>query len=291
MGGAVALGRRQKKGRVSNMEKKSMKIRWINGACYEIALPDGTTIVTDPYVTPAGLERFSVDDFEGADYILVSHTHYDHTSDIGYLAEKFHSKIFIGEMSLRPLEHFFDNDYVQYYPISNEEVYELGEFTMRTIRSKHTALPEGRKATAGSAKAGAERKGILLQGDADECGWVELYDFMITLKDNFRFCIVAGVPFNRRNIAQIREYAPNLVIRQTLGTEEEYARMLAQLDAPLAFPNHHENPQRRFGMPMEQYVERINGLLQDMGSQTVLIDPVPYQWYELGVTCTNISTL
>ena len=269
------------------MKKQGMRIRWINGACYEIALDNGSTIVTDPYVTPAGLADFSVNDFERADYILVSHTHYDHTADIGYLAEKFHSKIFVGEMSLRPLERFFANDYDQYYPISNEEIYELDGFTLRTIRAKHTSLPDGRKATAESANAGASRKGIPLQGAADQCGWVELYDFLITLENNFRFCIVAGVPFNQRNIRAIRDFAPNLAIRQTLGTETEYAGMLAQLKAPLAFPNHHENPEKRFGMSMQQYTERINKHLQDMGSGVTLINPESYQWYEIRVSCAG----
>ena len=41
------------------MYRECVKLRWINGACYELVLSDGTVIVLDPYVTPAGLEGFS----------------------------------------------------------------------------------------------------------------------------------------------------------------------------------------------------------------------------------------
>ena len=64
-------------------EKFGMKLRYINGQCYEFILPGGKHLITDPYITPtkglanAGMPEFSTDQIEGADYILLTHTHYD----------------------------------------------------------------------------------------------------------------------------------------------------------------------------------------------------------------------
>ena len=78
---------------------QGLKIRYINYACYEIVLPNGKVLVVDPcielgYKIPGVIERepldFKHDDFTGADYILLSHTHADHTMEVGYLAKKFH---------------------------------------------------------------------------------------------------------------------------------------------------------------------------------------------------------
>ena len=35
-----------------------------------------------------GFRKFPVEEIEQCDYILMTHTHYDHTSDIGYLYKK-----------------------------------------------------------------------------------------------------------------------------------------------------------------------------------------------------------
>ena len=64
-------------------------IRWIYEACYEIVTPEGEHIVIDPDISIHKLPGFSAEDFERVDYLACTHTHFDHTSDIGYLSEKF----------------------------------------------------------------------------------------------------------------------------------------------------------------------------------------------------------
>ena len=83
------------------MEVKGIKFRYINFACYEVILPNGKEIVIDPCHTmntdgkkdaymAAGSYDIPVDwcDYKGADYVLISHTHGDHTLDLGYLVAK-----------------------------------------------------------------------------------------------------------------------------------------------------------------------------------------------------------
>lgn len=264
------------------MFSMGVRLRWINGACYEMVLPDGTVIVLDPYVTPEKLEGFNVDDFTGADYILCSHTHYDHTADIGALADKFNSKIIAGEMSIMALANYFDLNYNHCYPISSGEGYDMPEFSVYAIRSKHVGGFDKLHGTPSATLESAARKNMESQGPADQFGWVELYDYAITLPGNFRILIVAGVNAYSNIYEFAKQFRPNLVIRQTVGTKREYAELIDRFKVPFVLPNHHENPMRRFGMPMEEYVEEVNAELRTINSPVTLINPVQFKWYQFG---------
>lgn len=270
------------------MYRECVKLRWIYGACYELMLPDKTVIVLDPYVTPPGLEDFHVEDFTGADYIICSHTHYDHTSDIGYLAEKYHSKLIAGEMSIMALAKFFNLNYNHCYPISSGEYYQMPEFTIQAFRSKHIGFYDKVHGTPVSTLESARKKGIEAHGKADQYGWVELYDFALTLPGNFRILIVAGVPAYDNIYETAKSFKPNLVIRQAVGAKKEFAALLDRFQAPMVLPNHHEEPVKRFGMPMEDYVREVNQELKAMKSPVTLVNPVQYQWFSFGYQCVQI---
>ena len=84
---------------LSQMNSQAIRIRWISVQCYEIVLPNGKVIVTDPFYLDASkydgmteftrsqkMEKdiysqtgFSVDEFTGADYIILNHVHGAHS--------------------------------------------------------------------------------------------------------------------------------------------------------------------------------------------------------------------
>lgn len=86
----------------------ALRMRWISVQCYEIVLPNGKVIVTDPFFWDGnnvedpeklssedkGLYKvykqdgFSIDQITGADYIIISHIHGDHINMVGKLWEK-----------------------------------------------------------------------------------------------------------------------------------------------------------------------------------------------------------
>lgn len=53
-----------------------MKLRWLGHACFLITAGDGTRILTDPYNAEVGYKV----PLEAADYVTVSHEHFDHNS-------------------------------------------------------------------------------------------------------------------------------------------------------------------------------------------------------------------
>lgn len=289
------------------MEIQGLKLRWIYGACYEIALPNGKVIVTDPFITPDHLDSFHVDDITGADYILCTHTHYDHTADIGYLLNKFkrsknqeqvvsagasdQPKLIAGEMSLPSLCEFFDLDYFFGYPIVSGEVLEFEDFRLQAFRAKHVGHPTGRSTPSMAPRTSQERYGVSGHGECDKLGWLEEYDYAITTKNNLTILIVAGIPAYSNIYKEADRLKPNIVIRQFFGKPSDYANVLSQFSAQLYFPNHHENLEKFFGVKAEDYMNQTREALHHVDPYCDLINPVPYQWYtvSLGAHMTDTN--
>ena len=126
-------------------------LRWFNDACYEISLPTGKKIVIDPTIDASPYKKLGSDALEGADYILLSHTHYDHILNVGDLARKFDSKVFVGRTSALARARYFDLPGYRVYPCSSGDVYEMDDFTLEVILGKHTKM--GDMDTIGHMKA------------------------------------------------------------------------------------------------------------------------------------------
>jgi len=84
----------------------SFRMRWLGTACFEIVLPNKKTLVTDPYVDDSVSAPVTSEEFEGCDYIFITHGHYDHVLDVGKLAKRFSPKIFCSDVTASSLiEH------------------------------------------------------------------------------------------------------------------------------------------------------------------------------------------
>jgi len=81
----------------------TIKMRWLGTACFEIVLPDKQTIIIDPYVDDSNSSPIMSDQFEGCNYIFITHGHYDHVLDVGKLAHRFRPRIFCSEVTAESL--------------------------------------------------------------------------------------------------------------------------------------------------------------------------------------------
>jgi len=60
----------------------SIKLRWLGFACFEIVLPSGKVQVTDPFIDYSQSSPIKSSEVTGADYIALTHTHFDHCTDL-----------------------------------------------------------------------------------------------------------------------------------------------------------------------------------------------------------------
>lgn len=74
-----------------------------------------------------------------ADFILVHHSHFDHLSDVPYIAQKTGAKVIGTETTINILRAYgIPND--QLYPVRGGEDYQFENFSVRVVPTLHSAL-------------------------------------------------------------------------------------------------------------------------------------------------------
>ena len=142
---------------LNHIVSQALRIRWISVQCYEIVLPNGKVIITDPFYLDASkydgmteltksqkMERdvysqtgFSVNDFTGADYIILNHVHGDHSNLVGELWNKFFGRILCPAACCEELAKVFDIPYGAIYPLFPGNTYYFEDFTLKTYPGAH----------------------------------------------------------------------------------------------------------------------------------------------------------
>lgn len=82
----------------------SIRLRWLGTACFEIRLPSGKTLVTDPYLDDSYTAPISSDEIAACDYVFITHGHFDHVTDVGKLAERFSPRIYCSQTTADALQ-------------------------------------------------------------------------------------------------------------------------------------------------------------------------------------------
>lgn len=78
-----------------NITGKGMKFRWLNNAGFEMELSSGKHLLVDPWLDEAQIYPISINEIERADYVLLTHTHDDHSDSIGRIQKRFHRQPFL----------------------------------------------------------------------------------------------------------------------------------------------------------------------------------------------------
>lgn len=147
---------------ITKAQNDPIKLKYLGTAGWKIT--DGNiTVLVDPYISRVKLgtgpgispednretvERsdYFVSDTVGidsliskADFILVHHSHFDHLSDVPYIANKTGAKVIGTETTCNILRAYgIPNE--QLYPVKGGEDYQFDNFSVKVIPSIHSAL-------------------------------------------------------------------------------------------------------------------------------------------------------
>jgi len=262
---------------------QSIQFRYIYCQCYEIRLPDGTVIVTDPFIS-GGVNDFVLDEISGADYIILNHTHFDHDMDTGKLWNKFHGRVICQKEVAMEVAHFFDIPYSSIYAVGEECTYFLPEFTLQTFHGLH----DNRKAREGTDRRPSQmsdttlnRHGVEGHFTLDRLGAVYMMNWVLTTRQNFKISFSAGQDFEE-HARHLDFVQPNIMIRHRIRsyTPEEYAMQCIRVGAQFILPWHHNNALKT-GEDLNLYIEKVNEVLKERGSSSKAFNPEPYRWYSM----------
>ncbi len=271
---------------------RAVKMRWVQCQCYEIKLPNGKTIVTDPFFCEGKIPNFKLprpitaDDFEGCDYILLNHSHGDHILSVPDLFQRFHPTIICDSRYIFKLSEVFDIPFGYLYPIDPGHSYVFDDFRLEVTQAIHNRSAKSSGANYDPLMT-EKNFGIKGTGDLEKYGALWNLNFMFTLPNNFRIGFAAGVdmPNMKENW---RVNGPDLLMRQRMcvDTAEDYANDIEALGGMITVPTQHETA-FEFNSNMAEYIHRVNEILAEKGYAGRALNPKRMQWYTISFGITE----
>ena len=284
------------------MNVLGMKLRWINTQCYQIVLPDGTVILTDPTIRPPRADKpqyeklkvpnFKLEDLGRVDYVIISHTHFDHIPDVGSVFEMYHPLIIAHYGCARELGEFFNIPFTYIYPVEFDGRYEFGEFALQTFHGRHNPRANGRPHDTFDAARDIYDG---LDGDTfslSKMGDLYNINFAILTKENYRIGFGAGA--DDANLKEKwRGFGLNVLLRFVTGVTkntdfvsvvESAADWMKISGAQIMLPMHHEAMYHNNPEDVNKYVDLVNRKMEQEGYQGRMFNPDQCKWVQIGMT-------
>ncbi|MFC1901066.1 MBL fold metallo-hydrolase [Chloroflexota bacterium] len=283
----------------------SIKFRWLGNAGFEIVLPSGKVLVVDPYMDDAPNAPFKSSEITGADYIALTHGHFDHCSDVGKLALKFRSRIICNYQIAGPLAELFGLDENRIIKVSAGDTVDFDDIRIEVLRSIHAStsgmIRASYKRLTGEAPAPdmplnemskivrelsppRESQPDDIRSQMNAAGIVggEQLSFIFQTSDNLRIYVYSANPedYLRKQIAEAK---PNVAFIQLTARPEQVAEIAALSGAEVIIPTHHDmqGPDAR-----HKSVEEMAASLKEKSSAQV-IDTEYGKWYEVGIKISS----
>lgn len=268
------------------MKVSCVRIRWFNDACYEIKLPDGKGILIDPHIRQSPYKSLDIGAVEAADYILISHTHFDHVTDVGFLSEQYDSRIFAPHLGGVELARCHNIPGYRMHLCSPGDSFELKDFRLECFRGKHTNLgaddcpenwPENMK------REGQPPDTMTM----NILGSYEYLIYLITLPSNFRILIWGGEA-GCDAIKQARRFQPNISIAQ-LPREDvgQVARLYEAIGGQMIFLHHHDSFIAK-GLDGQTIIDETIARTETLTPYTRIINPEKGRWYEVCLSAEKL---
>lgn len=279
------------------MTVNGLQIRsFATGCAHEIRLPSGKTIVIDPFFGAKEEPGHTRGDITGADYILITHTHFDHELAAGYLAKKFGSKVFVGALSVQDFVKFHRIPYDNVFPVFPGQTYTLEDFTLQTWLAKHN--PSGGRAYSETDDICKKETGIEGHQACDMWGSLESMDYLITTPNGVKMMVVSGRIVWDDLFDECKKIKPNILLRQAgmrktgedlFGggqvTAKELAEVLVRYKAQLYIPFHYDVIIWRQGEEwVANYFEEVRQEIRRLDPGADLLYPKPWKWYRIGMS-------
>ena len=286
----------------SNTAKSGQVIlTWFGTAGWEIS--DGTTIILiDPYLSringprppgagsagtpmPGDTRRFYGWDeaapsdkgvidahIQRANFILVTHTHYDHVLDVPYIAVKTHAAV-IGTESTENVVRAYSVPEEQLITVRGEEDYDFGVFSLRVIPSLHSPLDHKHYFSSETAPAGMKAPLTLRQMHPEGGTLAYLVRFR-----GHQILAFGGMNYIEREIQGLK---PDVVLVGAAGSRKEIydycGRLMRALQfPPLLLPTHWDNffvPYSGSQQPAIEAVQSFVHEVQAVSPRTKVIVP------------------
>lgn len=281
----------------------SIRLRWLGSVCFEVLLPSGKVLIIDPYIDYSPTSPIGCQDVTGADYIAVTHGHFDHITDLGTLVGKFNSKVICSHQITNPLTALFDLDFENLVRVSAGDCIDFDDLRIEVKRGQHINILA---ALRGAYESSTGKKAVGLSGDevylatvqsmASRTQTPELQDMMQRINDarvgsgeqlNYVFqtsenlrIFVFSSRISEHMHQEVAAARCNVFLPQLGGIDPEQAAEVSALSgAEIVIPTHHDNGGK----------ESMHNVAHEMAkhlatrTKAQFLDIELGKWYEIGV--------
>jgi L-ascorbate metabolism protein UlaG (beta-lactamase superfamily) len=195
-----------------------------------------------------------------ADYVFVTHTHYDHVLDVPYIALKRHSQI-VGTESTENVLRAYGVPEEQLITVHGGEDYEFGQFSLKVIPSIHSPLDHKRYFSSEKAPAGMKAP-LTLKQIHPEGGTLA---YLIRMQGH-QILAFGGNNYIEREIEGLR---PDVVLVGAGASRREIhdytRRLLTALGFPaLVIPTHWDNFLVPYSASQQPALDALQSFLQEV---------------------------
>lgn len=284
-------------------KKVSVTLRYLGTAGWEIT--DGTIVILiDPYVSringpppPGGAgsritgdarPKVGWDDIATpdtaaidsriprADFVLVTHTHYDHVLDVPDIALKTHASV-IGTESTENVMRAYGVPEEQLITVRGGEDYDFGSFSLKVIPSIHSALDHKRYFSSETAPATLKAP-LTLKQIHPEGGTLA---YLVRLRGH-QILAFGGMNFIERELEGLQ---PDVVLVGAAGSRKEIydytGRLMRVLHNPaLVMPTHWDNFLLPYSASQQTALDAVQQFVQEVKVASPKTNVIVPQYFE-----------
>ena len=278
-----------------HMFRAGISLRWLNNAGFEMILPGGAHLLVDPWLDEAYMYPVPLKEIERADYVLLTHTHFDHADSIGRIQEKFpKAAVFVGDLSADALCMEYHLNVERLFRVRHGETYQFDDVKIEAIGARHTESSTGNYWDKGYC--------IRKDGTRSPANWfgsMEMLNYRITGCDGSKIVVWGGMPAQEQ-VYRMREYQGNDIAIMHVSPKQDFtmfSRLVNAIRPKVVIPHHYDiwealmkkSPEMFQGVPLpldqitpENILGIIKGHLEEDCKTTEFFAPEHHVWYRFG---------
>jgi len=258
-----------------------MRLIWWGTAGFEVKLGD-TTVLLDPYLSRPPIADPKIDlaaeDIINADYIFLTHGHFDHSADVGTIAKNTGATIFCSQKA----SEIFSRENVpseQIHIVKAEETLEFGSFKVTVIKSKHIKFGLNTLVWKFFSWKVLKSVGSLLHS-LRKYPKGDVFGFFFELKNEpLTFCDFGSGGYYRE---ELEKFHPDLFLAPVAGRRDApkvLAKMTSHLNPKMVIGHHWDDffPPISWRVPIEKFEEEVKKILPNI----IVKIPVPLEEIEI----------
>ena len=118
----------------------NIRIKWLTIACFEMQFGN-TTVVTDPCIGVSPNNDLTWENIDNCDIITLSHSHWDHITDLPAMLDKYPAPLLTGTLTAMPMLRWLDCNPSRIYPMDANLELDFGEVKIMSLFGRHCTLP------------------------------------------------------------------------------------------------------------------------------------------------------